>query len=200
MYIFLLHSLTNGIPLFFIVSHTTMITLQNTGSNITLQTIAASGFCLDVVILLPASQLRDIFSMIVTILRTNSLRWKNENQTFKILVITDSLYPGYMIDIDNFGSHWGLLYWLTGQLKVCGAVTGSQASTLGSTGSGKKGMRSATFFSGIRCIQIEHPLNGWKNWMKLFHRQNKSYLSVFPQCALTCALMSHGCHQGRAVN
>ena len=37
-----------------------MITLQNTGSNITLQTIAASGFCLDVVILLPASQLRDI--------------------------------------------------------------------------------------------------------------------------------------------
>ncbi len=27
------------------------------------------------------------------------------NKTFKILVITDSLYPGYMIDIDNFGSH-----------------------------------------------------------------------------------------------
>ena len=26
--------------------------------------------------------------------------------------------------------------------------------------------------------------------MNLFHRQNKSYLSVFPQCALTCALMS----------
>ena len=38
-----------------------MITLQNTGSNITLQTIAASGFCLDVVILLSVSQLRDIF-------------------------------------------------------------------------------------------------------------------------------------------
>lgn len=92
-----------------------------------------------------------------------------------------------MIDIDNFGSHWGLLYWLTGQPSMWG---GYRPGTLGSSGSGKKGMRSATFFSGIRCIQIEHPLNGWKNWMNLFHRQNKSYLSVFPQCALTCALMS----------
>lgn len=43
-----------------------MITLQNTGSNITLQTIAASGLGLDVVILLSVSQLRVIFSMIAT--------------------------------------------------------------------------------------------------------------------------------------
>ena len=83
----------------------TMITLQNTGSNITLQTIAASGFGLDVVILLSVSQLRVIFSMIVTFTSNQVSGMKNDNQTFKILVITDSLYPGYMIDIDNFGSH-----------------------------------------------------------------------------------------------
>ena len=82
-----------------------MITLQNTGSNITLQTIAASGLGLDVVILLSVSQLRVIFSMIVTFTSNQLSGMKNDNQTFKILVITDSLYPGYMIDIDNFGSH-----------------------------------------------------------------------------------------------
>ena len=62
--IFLLHlQLTSHC--FCLCPHT-MITLQNTGSNITLQTIAASGLGLDVVILLSVSQLRVIFSMIAT--------------------------------------------------------------------------------------------------------------------------------------
>ena len=177
-----------------------MITLQNTGSNITLQTIAASGFGLDVVILLSVSQLRVIFSMIVTFTSNQVSGMKNDNQTFKILVITDSLYPGYMIDIDNFGSHRvSCIDWRGSQ--VCGAVMSTQAATLGWTASGKQGLRSATFFSEFRCIQIEHPLNGWRNWMELFQSQNKRYLPIFPQCALTSNMCTHErCHQGRAVN
>ena len=124
-------------------------------------------------------------------LLTNQLSgMKNDNQTFKILVITDSLYPGYMIDIDNFGSHRvSCIDWRGSQL--CGAVMGTQAGHSEMNSQWEERIKKCNIFTGIRCIQIEHPLNGWRNWMEFFHCQNKRHLPVFPQCALATNMCTH---------